>query len=573
MIYNEDVPTKLFKDTATKKYTPYSWYLGSKKAGGYSILEPSQKEIEIFNGYNDSAFIKINGESSQVTSNAGKNLLDPAKILTGYNSSGTAVDTTSVISGSAHNLIQSYLIKLTPSTSYRLSKELAGTRFRGFYFEEYPIGTGAVSIGGAYRDAFTDMSISFPATAKWFFVVLTGDYEAKPTGNVQLEQGTSHTTFAEFVPNRPSPDYPSNINSPSNFDLITRKNNLISNGNFENGTTNFSNYGGFSLSAVDNVLTATGNTAVVAGTIGQTTDLPVILNQKIYFRCKIKPKHQFTSIDAVLRGSTSGTAGTVIFQTISNLTVNNEYILAGIATASELLTGNIRIGIRAYNSVSNILDMAFEIKEVIAIDMGVSSVSSIYNKTVAEMNAIYPNWDDKESKTINFPYTLNRFTDGTADYIEIDNINKTAKLYNNVGEFSFLNNGTYALYTYNGLLGVYSNLLPEKYTRVAGVCSHENRIGTFYASSGTYMWLGVNSQQVFWIGILDALNITTISQFKAWLGQQTANGNTVKGIYKLITPTVTDLDYDEVTTYYPYTKIYTNAIVQPTLDGKIRVQD
>lgn len=576
MLYTEDLKTKLFKDKNNKKYTPASLYLGSKKTGGYSILEPSQKEIEIFNGYNDSAFIKINGESSQVTSNAGKNLLDPAKILFGYNSFGSTVTDTKVEYGSQHANVASYLIKLTPSTSYRLRKEFAGNRYRCFYYETYPLGEDVASIGGSYRDSFTDMSISFPATAKWMFVVLSSNLTTYPIGNTQLEQGTSHTTFAEFVPNRPSPDYPSNINSPSNFDLITRKNNLISNGNFENGTTDFANYGGFSLSAVDNVLTATGNTAVVGGTIGQTTDLPVILNQKIYFRCKIKPKHPFTSIDAILRGSTSGTTGTVIFQTISNLTVNNEYILEGIATASELLTGNVRIGIRGYNSVSNILGMAFEIKEVIAIDMGVSSVSSIYNKTVTEMNAIYPNWDDKESKTINFPYTLNRFTDGTADYIEIDNINKTAKLYNNVGNFVLTEDMGFVTYTYNNLLGVQSSLstdlIFENYIRVAGVCSHEKRVGAFYSSTGTYMWIGVNNQRIYWIGILDWLGFTTITQFKTWLGEQAASGNTVTCMYKLITPVVTNLNYDEVTTYYPYTKIYTNATVQPTLDGKIRVQ-
>lgn len=270
MLYTKDLKTNLFKDKNSKKYTPASLYLGSKKTGGYSILEPSQKEIEIFNGYNDSAFIKINGESNQ-----------------------------------------------------------AGT---------------------------------------------------------------------------PSPSTPVNINSPSNFDLIT-------------------------------------------------TD------------------------------------------------------------------------------------------------------------------------ESGQTKTINFPYTLNGLSDGTKDYIEIDNINKIAKLYKFVGEFEFLDSGTYSPYTYNGLLGVYSSLLPERYTRVDGVCSHEKRVGAYYMSTGTYIWIGVNSQQVLWVGILDELNITSLAEFKTWLGQQTANGNTVKGIYKLKTPVVTDLDYDEVTTYCPYTKIYTNATVQPTLDCKIRVQD
>lgn len=441
MLYTEDLKTKLFKDKNGKKYTPASLYYGDKKTGGYSILEPSQKEIEIFNGYNDSAFIKINGESNQ-----------------------------------------------------------AGT---------------------------------------------------------------------------PSPESPVNINSVENFDLITRKNNLISNGNFENGTTDFTNFGGFGLSAVDNVLTATGNASVVAGTIGQTTSFPIILNKKIFFRCKIKTKHSFTSLETLLRGSTSGTAGTVVIKTLSSPTTDTEYIVYGIGTVGASLTGDIRISIRAYGAGGTILDKAFETKEWFAVDMGVSDFDVLYNKTADDINAMYPNWDDKESKTINFPYTL-RSLDGTADYIEIDNINKTAKLYNNVGNFVLTENIGFTAYTYNTLLGVYSSVLTDligKYTRAKGVCSHENRVGTFFTNTGTYMWIGINNSRIYWVGILDWLGFTTIEEFNTWLGEQAASGNTVTCIYKLETPTVTNLDYDEVTTYYPYTKIYTNATVQPTLDGKIRVQD
>ena len=44
-----------------------------------------------------------------------------------------------------------------------------------------------------------------------------------------------------------------------------------------------------------------------------------------------------------------------------------------------------------------------------------------------------------------------------------------------------------------------------------------------------------------------------------------------KFIYKLATPIISPLTYTAVKQYYPQTNIYTNATVQPTLEGKFRV--
>lgn len=63
----------------------------------------------------------------------------------------------------------------------------------------------------------------------------------------------------------------------------------------------------------------------------------------------------------------------------------------------------------------------------------------------------------------------------------------------------------------------------------------------------------------------------TLAEFTAWLESEFTAGRPVTVYFKLATPIVTDLTYKEVATYYTYTNIYTDAIVQPILEAKIRV--
>ena len=67
---------------------------------------------------------------------------------------------------------------------------------------------------------------------------------------------------------------------------------------------------------------------------------------------------------------------------------------------------------------------------------------------------------------------------------------------------------------------------------------------------------------------------STVAEFKAWLTAQYNAGTPVKVQWELATSTVENLEYEQyggVTTYYPYTNIFTDSIVQPTLNAKVRV--
>lgn len=79
-------------------------------------------------------------------------------------------------------------------------------------------------------------------------------------------------------------------------------------------------------------------------------------------------------------------------------------------------------------------------------------------------------------------------------------------------------NETTYLYEVNGLHGVeIHSVLDEQLYRDSGLCSHEDRVGAFNESSGSYMFLGYGTYDVYWVGVLDVLGISTVAQFKTWL--------------------------------------------------------
>lgn len=139
-----------------------------------------------------------------------------------------------------------------------------------------------------------------------------------------------------------------------------------------------------------------------------------------------------------------------------------------------------------------------------------------------------------------------------ADYIDY----KQGKVIRNVGKYVFTGNETFNTYTYSGLLGARADvLIAGQYLRVNGLCTHESRIGDVYATFGSYMWLGVNNNYMFWVGVLDELGFTTVEEFKTWLAEQYANGTPVTIYYQLLTPTEETITLPQIPTFWETTVI------------------
>ncbi|OQB14341.1 MAG: hypothetical protein BWY15_01198 [Firmicutes bacterium ADurb.Bin193] len=95
----------------------------------------------------------------------------------------------------------------------------------------------------------------------------------------------------------------------------------------------------------------------------------------------------------------------------------------------------------------------------------------------------------------------------------------------------------------------------------------DNANGLWLSSNGTTLQVKLYPRGILDISEADS-TVTKVSKWKAWLAL-----NPVTVIYPLATSLVTNLEYEEITTYYPQTNIYTNATVQPMLDGKFRFMD
>jgi hypothetical protein len=74
------------------------------------------------------------------------------------------------------------------------------------------------------------------------------------------------------------------------------------------------------------------------------------------------------------------------------------------------------------------------------------------------------------------------------------------------------------------------------------MCSHEDSFDLVFGSLGSFgghvMNYAENSTNLIWYGILDALGMTTVDEFKTWLSIQKASGTPVTVVYKFKEPVI-----------------------------------
>lgn len=89
-------------------------------------------------------------------------------------------------------------------------------------------------------------------------------------------------------------------------------------------------------------------------------------------------------------------------------------------------------------------------------------------------------------------------------------------------------------YVFQNTNGAYLlNALDATYFRDSGFCSHYP-VST--AAELNTIWIGVNNKNLYFIGILDVLGISTATDFKSYLADQYQNGTPVTVWYVLATP-------------------------------------
>ena len=170
--------------------------------------------------------------------------------------------------------------------------------------------------------------------------------------------------------------------------------NIITNGNFADGTTGWVGFGSANLSALNNVLTSIGTGTAVSVTAGASYgpgSVAIYHNRKLYARAKIKVLNA-NATRVQLQFSCSETAFG-IFIVLTPL-INTVYTLSSIANVLNTYTGSLLFEVyHRYIDVGTALGKVGEIQEAIVIDL--TTLFGAGNEPTAEWcDANFPNWFD-----------------------------------------------------------------------------------------------------------------------------------------------------------------------------------
>lgn len=117
------------------------------------------------------------------------------------------------------------------------------------------------------------------------------------------------------------------------------------------------------------------------------------------------------------------------------------------------------------------------------------------------------------------------------------------------------------LYDFQGTKGIgVLNALDANYARSNGFCSH---YPVSKVSALNSLWIGVNNKVLYFVGILDALGISTVEHFRIYLGNQYANGTPVTVWYVLATPETESVTLPKIPTLNGTTVIDVDTAVKP----------
>ena len=548
-IYKSGQVTKAFKGD----YAPVNVYKGSSKIAGWNNSEVSSESLSVVNTYNDDCAITINGKSTQAQTVQGKNLINLNKgsfVLSGVTVTKN-VDGSFTFNGTTTANADFYLTTVTGYnnnllTFQNLNYTFSVTVVSGNFVRSGTQLVRCVCFGktnGVNNPNLLNCRIESNLFKETKLLDNTNilssiDFVANGAGvtfnnytiKVQLEIGANATAYEMFVPNAPSPSpqYPSTINSVSNFNLVSEQaiqcKNLIDVSKFVN--------------RADTTATWDGNTLAVTGKWFVTVSMRVLKN---------------TSYTLKFLASGAGEKIIKVYGTADGIALTELFVVRTAGYPATFNSGNYdRILVEPHASAGTIRESIFT---DIQIELG--STATAYTPFV-------PNGADKIQE-VNFAYNLRSLPNGVCDYIEIDNIAKTAKLIQNINQLVLNGTEGWELQGFaNGITAIkfYFNTgyLGAEYD-TPSYCSHlpyrldENPI------TKIGHWLDFSD---LFIRVLSA-NFPDLATFTTWLST-----NPMSVQYQFDTPIITNLSYEAIKTYYPQTNIYHTGLGS-VMEGKFRV--
>lgn len=243
MIQDGKVITPYFGD-----YKPRERRYNGYKIAGWELAEKSGESIELSDTYNDKfRSVVLSGNTEQNVTVKGKNLFD--KHLSAHKTVGTTITELSTgvratlsTYGSPHYAVMKVDLakyfagkSVTMSVNIAMSNPLGG---RGVQLCVWKAdGSAVVSYLGALLTASGSATVAIPSsysTSNDYLCLIVWSSRAPGTGgenlpnqtidytDIQVELGSTATTYAPFVPDSPTPNYPSALISAGSCNLLCR---------------------------------------------------------------------------------------------------------------------------------------------------------------------------------------------------------------------------------------------------------------------------------------------------------------------------------------------------------------
>ena len=475
----------------------------------------------------------IKGASTQVVTQQGKNLFDQNKAQYAqvtYN--GTYGNY-----GSGDSAARTYYMKCSPNTTYTAGKSV-GSFLRLSSSIEIPA-NGIVATTSAVNSSGGKVTITTGPNDKYlgFYILLAAEQSTITWEQIlsvlQIEIGSNATAYESFVPNSPSPDYPSPITSAGDaaFDIVTCNKNLLK---LANGT-----YNSYGVTAVvnDGVINVSGT-----ATANSFVSIPLIRMLDGKYVLSANNDSIYSTSELIRLESPDISISTPTSASLNALNSKVSF------TINKVKTHRLTIRTGAGNTVNYTMRPQLERADI---------------STAFEVG--------KENKLTVSGLPMNSLPNGVCDEV-VRNADGSYKHIQRIGKVTLNGSeawskfGTNAANRYRfsipitgkAISGFSSSLVCTNYKSV----EYTPLINVSYIS---YSISGHNTANTINISSFD-YDVLTTAEFKAMLA---ANPTTL--FYELATPIETPLPSSyKLTSYKGVTNVFTTAPVQPVLTADFR---
>lgn len=478
---------------------PCNMYRNGVKLAGYRWSEQTGTDMSFEGTYNDRLEVLAQGKGKQAQTMQGKNLFDKARVTNdfGLSSSGN-------LYADATMFTSSY-IPVSPGLTYTLSgRALSGTNC---WYDE-----NKVYISYVYR---ITGQVTAPANARY---VRNAGFYTDSFDTLQFELGSTATPYEPFVPDSPSPAYPSPIIS-ANGDLAAE------------GRSLFDDAG-----ALITYVKREGNTFTWQTTGGQ---IDVVLKPGTY-TLSFKRNRTFPIY-------------------VRNGRVSSGYIVAVPAVATSV-TFSFSNSVDGYIRISS-----FEVGGALSdIQIERGSVAHPYTPYRPIITHALPE--------------LRGIPDGAGGWVARDTLEVVGgrwRLTQRVGRFTASGSAdepwNYSISGTAHRVYMLFSAIPPASPSSRILCSRAK----YTAPLGGYPAVGyasINDTPVLLIGV-DGAIISSVADWRSQLAVWHAAGDPMIVDYPLATPIITDLGPVDLPTHYPFTRVLIDGDYPPDVTARARVVD